>query len=129
MRKNCLSICSFIFVIVMNLRWAPQVCVLFLLDPHGYCGYASRIMMIFLTGTEHPHDCWVSLRVLKIVYTVLFLGLFFVLFYILDDNCYLYHTIYTRRTGKHIKVHPHLLRIYLGKSFYIKTDQDKNFSW
>ena len=39
------------------------------------------------------------------------------------------HTVYTRRIWKRIKIHPNLLWIYQGKSFYIKIYEDKKFAW
>ena len=38
------------------------------------------------------------------------------------------HTVHMRRNGKCINIHPQSLWIYLGKSFYIKTYQDKKFA-
>ena len=37
--------------------------------PHGYWGYDSRVLMIWLTGNAYPHGYCIPSRVLHIVYT------------------------------------------------------------
>ena len=43
-------------------------------------------------------------------------------------NIYPDHTVYAGRTRKFIKIHLHLLWIYLDNSFYLKTYQEEYFA-
>ena len=42
--------------------------------PHGYRGYDSRVLMIWLTGNAYPHGYCIPSRVLHIVYTGWFIS-------------------------------------------------------
>ena len=63
---------SFSEILLRVMKISSRVLMMFLTgteDPYGYCRHVSQVLIIFLALDEDPNGDCISSRVLKIVYT------------------------------------------------------------